>query len=87
VSNYVARENIPWGGVLAFTRGQTITAEAAEGLKANGLESYIVGANTKEGRELKAEITGQPASDFETSSGTTTTTSRAAARSSANQEG
>lgn len=70
MSNYIAKSDIPWGGVLAFSRGMTIRAEDAESLKANGLEDFLVGENTKEGREIKADVSGRPVSDFETTSTT-----------------
>lgn len=76
MSSYIAKSDIPWGGVLAYTRGQTVTAEAVE---ANGWQEYVVGENTKEAREIKAEITGRPVGDFETSSGTSAPARRAAA--------
>lgn len=76
MTSYIAKEDIPVtpGGVLAYTRGQRVEADA---VKANGWEDLVVGDGTKEAREIKAEITGRPASDFESSGGTTT--SRAAA--------
>jgi hypothetical protein len=75
VARFVAKENIPIGGVLAANRGSTVEGDWVE---ANGLQDYVVGENTKEAREIKAEITGRPVSDFETSSGTTTGTRRSA---------
>lgn len=60
MGDFVARENIPVGGVLAYTRGQRVTAQAA---KDNGWEDLVVGENTKEARQIAAEITGQPAED------------------------
>lgn len=83
MSNYIAKSDIPWGGVLAFTRGQIVPAEAVE---THGLQDYVVGENTKEGRQLKADVSGQPLSTFEASSGTTST-SRAAGKSTTTQEG
>jgi hypothetical protein len=57
VTTYViAKSDIPVGGVLAYTRGQKVDAEA---VKANGWEDYVVGENTKEARAIIAEITGQ----------------------------
>lgn len=72
---YVAKSDIPWGGVTAYTRGQRVEADA---VKANGWEDLVVGENTKEAREIAAEVTGRPVEDFETKPATTTS-SRAAA--------
>lgn len=86
-TRFVARDNIPWGGVLAYTRGQTVEADV---VKEHGWEDLVAGENTKEGREIKAEVSGRPVADFETSSGTTTTTtttSRTAVKSPTTQEG
>lgn len=57
MTRYVARENIPAGGVWAYTRGQAVEADA---VKANGWEEYVVGENTKEARRIHAEILGEP---------------------------
>lgn len=81
MSKQIVKENIPWGGVWAYTRGQVIESDIVE---ANGWQDYVAGENTKEAREIRAEVSGRPVADFET---TTTTTSRAAAKSSTNQEG
>lgn len=78
---FIAKDNIPWSGVLAFSRGQRVEADA---VKEHGWEDLVVGEDTKEAREIKADVSGRPISDFET---TITTTSRAAAKSSTNQEG
>lgn len=59
-TSFVARENIPFGGVLAYTRGQRVEADA---VKANGWEDLVVGENTKEARAIHAEITGRPADE------------------------
>lgn len=78
MGGFIAKEDIPWGGVFAYTRGQRVEADA---VKANGWEDLVVGENTKEAREIKADITGRPAEDFEikptgsTSSRTAATTS------------
>lgn len=71
---FVVKDNIPVGGVWAYTRGQTIEADA---VKNNGWEDLVVGEDTKEAREIKAEITGRDPSDFE--SKTSTPATRAAA--------
>lgn len=56
-SHFIARENIPFGGVLAYTRGQRVEADA---VKANGWDDLVVGENTKEARAIHADITGRP---------------------------
>lgn len=71
MTRYVARENIPWGGVLAYTRGQSVEADA---VKANGWEDLVAAENSKEAREIKAELTGRPVSEFETTSASRSTT-------------
>jgi hypothetical protein len=58
----VAKENIPWSGVLAYTRGQYVEADIVE---QHGWQDYVVGENTKEGREIKADVSGRPVEDFE----------------------
>lgn len=60
---YLAREDIPVGGVLAYTRGQRVEADA---VKANGWQDLVVGEDTKEAREIKADITGRDPGDFDT---------------------
>jgi len=72
VARFIAKENIPWGGVNAYTRGQTVEAEAVE---ANGWQDYVVAENTKEAREIKADVSGRDIADFEAK----TVPSRAAA--------
>lgn len=57
MGDFIAKDNIPIGGVLAYTRGQVVTAEA---VKANGWQDLVVGAGTKEARAIHADITGQP---------------------------
>lgn len=66
--HFVVVEDIPFGGVLAYTRGQTVTAEAVE---ANGWQEYVVAAGTKSAAEVHADITGRDPAEF-----TTTATSR-----------
>jgi hypothetical protein len=41
-------------------------ASSADAVEDNGWQDYVVGENTKEAREIKAEITGRDISDFET---------------------
>jgi hypothetical protein len=86
VPDYIAKTDIPVApGVLAYTRGQVVAADA---VKANGWEDYVVGAGTKEAREIKAEVTGRPVEDFETRAAPATTSSRGtAAKNPSEQEG
>jgi hypothetical protein len=74
VGRFIAREDIADGEVKAYTRGQTVEADAVE---ANGWQDLVVGENTKEAREIKAEITGRDPADFDTKA--TGPASRAAA--------
>lgn len=64
MTRFVAKENIPFGGVLAYTRGQYVEADA---VKANGWEDLVVGENTKEARSIHADITGDPIDEPEPS--------------------
>jgi hypothetical protein len=57
VGAFIAKDNIPVGGVLAYTRGQRVEADA---VKANGWDDLVVGENTKEARAIVADITGRP---------------------------
>jgi hypothetical protein len=50
VGRSVVKTDIPWGGVLAYTRGQTLDSDLVE---QHGWQDYVVGENTKEGREIK----------------------------------
>jgi hypothetical protein len=70
VGDFIAKSDIPWGGVNAYTRGQRVSADA---VKANGWEDLVVGEGTKEAKQIHAEITGVPLAEDDT------TTSRAAA--------
>lgn len=60
---FIAKQDIPWGGVNAYTRGQRIEADVVE---AQGWQDFVAGENTKEGRQIKADVSGRPVSDFET---------------------
>lgn len=85
MSRFVVKENIPVGGVWAATRGQTLDSDHVE---ANGWQDYVVGENTREARDIKAEITGRDAADFDTkASGSSSSSSRAAAQTSSEQKG
>ena len=72
---FIAKQNIAVGEALAYSRGQRVEADA---VKANGWEDLVVGEDTKEAREIKAEITGRDPSDFETK--TSTPATRAASK-------
>jgi hypothetical protein len=76
VTRMIAKENIPAGGVLAYTRGQYVEADA---VKANGWEDLVIGENTKEARAIYAEITGDPVDEPEPARPAAQTTSRPAA--------
>lgn len=60
---YIAKQDIPWGGVNAYTRGQRVEADA---VKANDWQDLVVGEGTKEARAIQAEITGQPVDEADT---------------------
>lgn len=74
---FVVVEDIPVGGVLAYTRGQTITEQAVND---NGWQDHVAVAGTKAAAEVQAEITGRDASEFQTtasrSSGSTGTSEK-----------
>ncbi len=74
---FVADTDIFIGTARAYTRGQAVQADAVE---ANGWEDYVVAENSKEARQIKAEITGRDPADFETKTSSTSagTSSRAA---------
>lgn len=59
---FIAKQDIPWGGVNAYTRGQRVEADA---VKANSWEDLVVGEDTREGREIRAEVSGRDIADFE----------------------
>jgi hypothetical protein len=74
--HFVALEDIPLGGVLAYSRGQTLTEQAVTD---NGWQDYVAAAGTKAAAEVQAEITGRDAAEFQTtasrgSAGTATST-------------
>jgi hypothetical protein len=70
--HFVVTDDISVGGVLAYTRGQTITEQAVND---NSWQDYVAAAGTKAAAEVQAEITGRDVSEFQT----TSTSSRAAA--------
>lgn len=59
----VVVENIPFGGVLAYTKGQTITEQAVND---NGWQDYVAAAGTKAAAEVQAAVTGRDAAEFQT---------------------
>jgi hypothetical protein len=61
VTRYVARDDIPFGGVLAYTRGQRVDAAAVEAHPE--WKDLVVGEGTKEARQILAEITGETPAD------------------------
>ncbi len=63
---FVVVQDIAHGGVLAYTRGQTITEQA---VKDNGWDDHVAAAGTKAAAEVQAEITGRDVSEFQTTSG------------------
>lgn len=67
---HIAKSNIALGEALAYSRGQRVEDAWLEQHPEH--RDSVVGENTKEAREIKAELTGRPVGDFETSSGTTT---------------
>ncbi len=71
--HFIAVEDIPLGGVLAYTRGQTVTAEAVE---ANGWHDSVAAVGTKAAAEVQAAITGRDPAEF-----TTTTSAKSSSRS------
>lgn len=60
MSDLVAKEDIPFGdpgrGVFAFRRGDSVPAALA---KDNQWDDYVVGAGTKEARQIRADLTGE----------------------------
>lgn len=60
---FLVHTDIPYGGVLAYTRGQTITEQAVTD---NGWQDFVVATGTKSAAEVQAEITGRDPADFQT---------------------
>lgn len=75
---FIVVSDIPVGGVLAYTRGQTVTEQAVTD---NGWQDYVAAAGTKSAAEVQAEITGRDVSEFQT------TTSRSSSSASATEKG
>jgi hypothetical protein len=72
---FVVTENIPFGGVLAYTRGQTITEQAVND---NGWQDYVAAAGTKAAAEVQAELTGRDVAEFTTTRSAKSTSSDSA---------
>lgn len=70
---FVVVQDIPFGGVLAYTRGQTITEQAVND---NGWQDYVAAVGTKAAAEVQADITGRDATEFQTTSSSAKSTSR-----------
>lgn len=66
---FVVVEDIPVGGVLAYTRGQTITEQVVND---NGWQDHVAAAGTKAAAEVQAAITGRDVSEFQTTSSRST---------------
>jgi hypothetical protein len=49
--------------VNAYTRGQRVEEDV---VKDNGWEDLVVAENSKEAREIKADVSGRDIADFET---------------------
>ena len=62
---FIAVQDIPWGGVLAYTRGQTIPESI---VNEHGWQDYVSGAGTKAAAEVQADVSGRDVSDFQTGS-------------------
>jgi xanthine dehydrogenase iron-sulfur cluster and FAD-binding subunit A len=62
---FVAHTDIPFGGVLAYSRGQTVTEQAVTD---NDWQDYVHATGTKAAAEVQAEITGRDVSEFQTTS-------------------
>lgn len=76
--HFVVTEDIPVGGVLAYSRGQTITEQAVTD---NGWQDSVAAVGTKAAAEVQAELTGRDVSEFQTS------TRRASSAPATTQEG
>jgi hypothetical protein len=62
---FLVVEDIAVGGVLAYTRGQTIKEHA---VNENGWQDSVAAVGTKAAAEVQAEITGRDVAEFLTSS-------------------
>lgn len=80
MTRYIARDNIPFGGVLAYTKGQRVEADALEAHPE--WRDLVVGEGAKEARQIMADVTGETLADSDTP-----TTNRRAAATTEKQEG
>lgn len=69
---FVVHTDIPFGGVLAYTRGQTITEQAVND---NGWQDHVAAVGTKAAAEVQAEMTGRDVTEFHTASSRSTAAS------------
>jgi hypothetical protein len=60
---FIAHTDIFMGAARAYSRGQTVEADAVE---ANDWQDYVVPENSSQAREIKAAITGRDPADFDT---------------------
>lgn len=79
--HFVVTENIPVGGVLAYSRGQIITEQAVND---NGWQDSVAAVGTKAAAEVQAEITGRDPAEFQS---TTRSAQRADSAPTKTQEG
>jgi hypothetical protein len=61
--HFVVVEDIPFGGVLAYTRGQTITEQAVSD---HSWQDYVAAQGTKAAAEVQAEVSGRDVAEFTT---------------------
>lgn len=78
---FVALEDIPFGGVLAYSRGQTVTD--ADAIERHGWQDLVAATGTKAAAEAQAAITGRDVSEFQT---TTTRSAKSTSSDSASTE-
>jgi hypothetical protein len=61
MTDWVAKQHIyagdPGRGVIAHAKGDRVSAER---VKANGWEDQVVAAGSREGRQVLADVTGEP---------------------------
>ena len=72
----VVVKDIPHGGVLAYTRGQSITEQAVTD---NGWHDFVAAPGTRAAAEVHAAITGRDVADFTTTRSAKSTGSDSAA--------
>lgn len=81
---FVVHTDIPFGGVLAYTRGQTITEQAVTD---NDWQDYVAAAGTKVAAEVQADITGRDVAEFTATRGSAKSASSDSAISTTEQKG